>query len=106
MRFEVVAILVRLASVEDRPLEFEPAIRESGGEHTESDVRRVLQVMREWRRRVLRRRRTMHECIWTKRGLARIANIRKPASAIANRHGVSRAQLHEQIVRMLAIDQW
>src|SRR3954453_8615172 len=106
MRFEVITILARLTPIEDRAFELEPAIRETGRENSEADVRRVLQVMRKRRRRILRCGSAMHECIWSKRGLARIPDIRKPARAVANRHGVSRTQLHEEIVRMLPIDQW
>src|SRR5215212_7460538 len=47
----------------------------------------------------------MHECTWPKRGLAGIATVHKPARAFADGHRVVRAQLHEEIVRMLAIDQ-
>src|SRR5215213_1092151 len=47
----------------------------------------------------------MHECTWAKRGLARIATVHKPARAFADGHRVVRAQFHEEIVRMLAIDQ-
>src|ERR1044071_384503 len=48
----------------------------------------------------------MHECIWPERRLARISDICKPVRAFTNGDGVSRAQLHKQIVWMLAIDQW
>lgn len=37
MRFEVVTILARLAPVENRALEFEPAIREAGREDSKAD---------------------------------------------------------------------
>src|SRR5215213_6751347 len=47
----------------------------------------------------------MHKRVWPERGLAGVSGINKPACTIANRHGVARAQLHEQIVWMLAIDQ-
>src|SRR4029079_6110282 len=48
----------------------------------------------------------MHESVWSKRRLAGIACIDKPTRTFANRNGVTRAQFHEQIVWMLAIDQW
>ena len=49
MRFEVVAILIRLAAVKNRALQLEPAIVESRGKDSEADVRLVLQVMRKRR---------------------------------------------------------
>src|SRR6266498_4288678 len=49
MRFEVVSIFVRFAAVEDRAFELEPAIRESGGQDSKADVRRILQMMSERR---------------------------------------------------------
>jgi hypothetical protein len=47
VRFEVVAVLVGFTTVEDRTFEFEPAIRESSRYYAETDVTRILQVMRQ-----------------------------------------------------------
>src|ERR1051325_11329448 len=47
----------------------------------------------------------MHESIWSERGFAGVAGVDKPARAVANRHGVVRAELHKQIVRVLSIDE-
>src|ERR1051325_770320 len=105
VRFEVVTILVRLAAVEDGAFEFEPAITESGRYHAETDVTRILQVMRQRRRRVLRSRGAMHKSSWSKRRLAGTSGVDKPARAFADRHGVARAHFHEQVVWMLSIDQ-
>src|SRR6185369_13623733 len=41
MRFEVVAVLTRLPTVKERAFQLEPAILDSGGDHSETDVRRV-----------------------------------------------------------------
>src|SRR5713226_2461861 len=49
MSVKVVAVLVRLSTIEDRTFEFEPAISESRREYAKRDMRRVLQVMRERR---------------------------------------------------------
>ena len=46
MRFEVVTVFIGFTSIENRSLEFEPAIREASRQYTETYVRRVLQVMR------------------------------------------------------------
>ena len=47
MRLEVVTILIRFSAVEDRAFEFEPAISEAGREYPKTNVRRILQVMRQ-----------------------------------------------------------
>src|SRR5436190_9437691 len=60
--------------------------------------------MREGRRRVLQRGRSMHERGRTKCRLAWIAEICEPGATIAERQSVLRRQLHEEIVRMLPID--
>src|ERR1051326_6533296 len=101
MRFEVVTILVGLTAVEDRAFEFEPAIREPGRDHAETDVTRILQVMRQRRRCVLRGRGSMHECVWSECRLARITGVDKPTRTLAGGHRIARAQLHEQIVWVL-----
>ena len=53
MRIEVIAVLVRLATVENRAFELEPAIGEASREHAERDVSGILQVVRECGRRIL-----------------------------------------------------
>src|SRR6185369_7667022 len=105
MGFEVVAVFVRLTPVKKRAFKLEPPILDSRGNHSETDVRRVLQVMRQRRRRVLRSRRTVHERIWSKCRLSGITSVNKPARTLTNRNRVSSTQLHEQIVWMLPIDQ-
>src|SRR6185369_2470746 len=105
MCFEVVTVLIRLTTVKKRAFKLEPAILDSSRNHSETDVRRVLQVMRQRRRRVLRSRSAVHECVWSKCRFSRITSVNKPARTFANRNRISRTQLHEQIVWMLSIDQ-
>src|SRR4051812_1137883 len=47
----------------------------------------------------------MHEGIWSEGGFAGITGVDKPTRTFPNGHGVTCAELHEQIVWMLAIDQ-
>src|SRR6185369_16891349 len=47
----------------------------------------------------------MHESIWPERRFAGITSVNKPTGTLADGHRVSRAQLHEQIVWMLSVDQ-
>ena len=47
----------------------------------------------------------MHEGHWPKRGLTRVAKIGKPGSSLAERQRVLSRHLHEEIVRMLSIDE-
>src|SRR6185369_4066245 len=105
MSFEIVTVFVRLTAIENRALELEPAILKPACYHAETDVTRVLQMMRQRRRRILRSGSPVHKRIWPKRRLSWITCIDEPARAFANRHGVRGTQLHEQIVWMLSIDQ-
>src|SRR5262249_40750674 len=57
-------------------------------------------------RGVLRSGSTMHKCIWSECRFSGIARVNKPARTLTNRHRVSGTQLHEQIVRVLSVDQW
>src|SRR6266496_2876898 len=104
MRVKIVTVLVRLATIENRTFQLEPAIRESRSEHAKADVRRILQVMRESRRRIFRSRHPMHEGHRAQRRLTRITKICEPGSALAQRQRVLRRQLHEEIMRMLSVD--
>src|SRR5438477_4389644 len=104
VRIKVVTILVRLAPIEDRSFQFEPSISEAGREYAKTDVGRVLQVMRERGRWILRSRSAMHERHRPQRGLAGITNICEPSPSIAQRQSVLRGQFHEKIVRMLPND--
>src|ERR1051325_7155730 len=104
MGFEVVAVLIRLTPVKKRAFKLEPAILDSSRNHSETDVRRVLQVMRQRRRGVLRSGSAVHECVWAKCRFSRITSVYKPARTLANRNCVCRTQFHEQIVWMLSID--
>src|ERR1051325_4480930 len=61
IELEVITILVRLAPVEERAFELEPAIGEARRKDAEGDVRRILQVMRERRRGVFGRGAAMTE---------------------------------------------
>ena len=71
----------------------------------ERDVRRVEQVMGQRRHRVVERRRAVHERDRPERGRAdRAAAERETASTRAARFATTPTALHEQIVRMLAID--
>src|SRR5687767_11539131 len=63
-------------------------------------------MMRERGRRIFGCRRAMHESDWTQGGLARIAKVSKPSAAIAEWYCVRRRELHEEIVRVLGIDNW
>src|SRR3989442_4338455 len=47
MCFEVVAILVRFAAVENRALQLEPPIGETTGQDAKTDMRGILKVMRQ-----------------------------------------------------------
>src|SRR5207249_10230680 len=52
---------IGFAAVEHRALEFPVMAEHARGEHTETDVCRVLPVVAEWRGHVVHRRRSMHE---------------------------------------------
>src|SRR5437764_4447445 len=92
VRVKVITILIRLTPVEDRSFDLEPPVSKAGRKYAKGDVRRVLQVVRECRRRVFRSRSSMHERHRTKCGLAGITKICEPRPAFAHRESVLHGQ--------------
>src|SRR5215813_6380675 len=58
---EIVAIFIRFPSCENAAFDLDIAPNETGGSHTEGDVRRILPMMSDRRIRIIHRGRTVHE---------------------------------------------
>ncbi len=102
---EVPAIVVRFTSVEHRPFDDPGTVVDGGRDEAERDVRRIKRVVRQRSYRVVRGRGSMHERDRSERGLPdRASGQRQPARA-ADRHAPNGRELHEEIVRVLPIDQ-
>ena len=98
-RFDVVPILIRLAPPERRGFDLDPIGDEPRGDDAEGDV------VRDRRFGIVHSGKPMHERRRAERGLAGQAEVDVDVIAIAQRERVSRGELHEQIVRMLAVDE-
>ena len=100
---EVRTLFIGLAAVEDRQLPFPSPVVDTGGDHPEGDVRGVEPVVRDGRNRVGDRRGAMWKRDGPERRLAGEAGIDLPAQRPAQRAIVIGGQLHEEVVRMLAV---
>ena len=78
---------------------------DGGGDDPEGDVRRVERVVPERRGRIVHRRCAMHERHRTERRFAHRRTDQGDACVVGDRNPPRRRELHEEIVRMLAIDQ-
>ncbi len=102
---EVPAVLVRLAAIEHRALDLPGAMDEAGGDHPEGDVGGIQPMMGDRRGRIVHPREAVHEGDGPQRRLARIAGIEEHRRRPADRKAVGARQLHEEVVRMLPVDQ-
>ena len=102
---DIPALLVRLAPGEDRSFELELACRHSRRCDAIGDVRRIEPVMRDRRLRIVARATAMHKRARPQRRLADRTAVEEQAGVLADIDVDARRQLHEQIVRMLTIDQ-
>src|SRR5438876_9125108 len=69
------SLLVRLATVEGRSLQFPVPSKEAGGQDAETDMRGVLPVVRQRRGQIVHGRRSVHEGDGTECRLARRRGI-------------------------------
>src|SRR5436190_23524337 len=60
--------------------------------------------MRQRSRCIFRRRRAMHKSSWAKRGFTRVTYVSEQCRAFDQGHRVIGRQFHEQVVRMLSIN--
>ena len=88
-----------------RDLELPRVFDPSGGQNAERDMGRVQPVVRNRRFRDCHRRQAVHEGRRAERGFAGQACIEEHGLVFAEREAVRRRQFHEQVVRMLPVDQ-
>ena len=96
-------MLVGFAAVEDRAFHGDDADIGTAKDDAARDVRRIEDVMRDRRERILGARRTVHERDWPKRRLADWSADERETASTPERHAPRRRQLHEEIVRVLVI---
>ncbi len=100
---DVESILVRLLAAKDRVLEREVSDLDAGAQDAGCDVRRVEEMVRERRLRIVTRRGAVHERRRPERRRADEIRADEIAAAIATAP-IRRANSHEEIVRMLVVD--
>ena len=103
---DVVAILVRLAPRELRRFEFPAPLHPARRDDAEADVRGVQPVVRDGRFGTHLGRGPVHECRRAECRLAGPARIHEGPCTFARLPGIACGKLHEEVVRMLAVDQW
>ena len=102
---DVPAMLVGLACVESARFDLHLVDDQPRGEHAEADVRRIEPVVGDRRFGRIDDRFAVHEGGRPERRLARQAAVHEDAAVPADCLRRRRRKLHEQVVRMLAIDQ-
>ena len=102
---EVPSLFVGLRAVERARFEADGAERDAGGDHVAADVRGVLEVMAERRLRDLAGRVAMRKSDRPERGIADRREVQVSERVTAERVRVLHGQLHEEIVRMLPVDE-
>ena len=102
---DVVAMLIRLPPTKPGDLDLELVEHIPGGQHAVGDVRAVQPMMRDWGLRVVDPRHAVHEGRGAKRRFARQAKIEERRVGLRKPVAVGAGKLHEQVVRMLAINQ-
>jgi hypothetical protein len=100
---DVVAILVGLAASEDRTFDRNPFVIDAAEDHAVGDMRRIEDVMRQRRRRILDRGCAVHERDGTERRFADGAGDDRERGLVGERNAPRGSQLHQQIVRMLMV---
>ena len=100
----VPAVLVRLGAVKARCLQAHRLVRHSGGDHVVEDMGRILPVMSERRLRNFHRRGAMGIGHWSQRRVAHRCVVQVPKRVLAEPVRVLHAQLHHEVVRVLAVD--
>src|SRR5947208_10258022 len=89
-----------------RCFQLERATHHAERDHAVRDVSRVLLVMSEYGGRILGRGCAMRKCSWPESGVSDRSAIHKQLRSIIDSKFVSTGKLHEEIMRMLAIDDW
>jgi hypothetical protein len=79
-------------------------VLEPGGDHAHRDVRRVERVMPDRSRRIIGRRSPVHERYRTERRLADRRARHHQTRSTPDRQLPHRGELHQEVMRMLAID--
>src|SRR5436190_8034548 len=101
---DVPSLFVRLASMETAERESEHAALRTERDDASGDVRRILHVMAERRLRDLRRRRAMRIGDRAERRIAERRGVDVPDRIRAEGVRIFGGHLHEEIVRMLRVD--
>src|SRR5712692_3131439 len=91
--------------MESADTEPELASLRADGEHAGGDVRRILNMMRERGLRNLHRRDSMRKGHRPERGIADRRGVSVSDRSVADIHCIFGGKLHEEIMRMLPIDQ-
>ena len=102
---DVEAVVVRLASVERRPLELDARRVDAERHDAVAPVRRVLPMVADRREGIVLRRRPMHVRDRTERRIADGGDVDRRCDVARNRALERGGELGEQIVRMLSIHQ-
>ena len=103
---DVVALLVGLATAEHRAFQLQVAEHVAQRHHPVGDVRRVEPVMRDRRLGIVLAGEAVHERGRAESRLSRQPGVDECRAALRQAVAVRRRQLHEQVVRMLPVDQW
>lgn len=102
---QVEAVFVRFAALEGAGLQLERAADPSEGRHAEDDVGRVQPVVADRRLGIIDPGAAVHEGGGAEGGLARPAGVDEHGVAVRQSPSVGSGQLHDQLVRMLPVDQ-
>ena len=102
---EIPTILIGLTAVEHRSLDDERAVIDGGRDDAKRDMCGVERVMTERRGRIVCGGRAVHERHGPECRLANGTTREREASRLRQRHSPDGRQLHEQVVRMLSVDQ-
>src|SRR6266540_1467668 len=103
--FDVVAVLVRLAPAKRRAFDLQVAEDVAERHDSVGDVRGVEPVVRDRRFRIVLAGKPVHESRRSQRRLTGKADIREYRAAVRKRAAVARRQFHEEVVRMLPVDE-
>ena len=98
-------MLIRLPPTKPGDLDLELVEHIPGGQHAVGDVRAVQPMMRDWGLRVVDPRNAVHEGRGAKRRFARQAKIEERRVGLRKPVAVGAGKLHEQVVRVLPINQ-
>ena len=101
---DVPPVFIRLSAAKRRALELDGLPYDTKRSDSECDVRRVQPVMADRSLGVVGSGEAMHERRRAERGLSRKAEVREHRALAGKPQAIGHGQLHEEVVRVLAID--